>query len=78
MPHRACSASSMSLHPGGSTEQMHRSRRSCLPGSLTCSGPTRQGSGGTQSWTAGVKGEVMMSFSIRITSCACVGRCEGW
>lgn len=71
----ACSASSMSLQPGGSTLQTHRCRRSSRPGSLTCSSVTFQGSGGTQSCTAGVKGVVMMSFSISSTSCKVQATC---
>lgn len=60
----------MSLHPGGSTLHTHRSRRSCLRASERSASEMDHGSGGTHACTAGVKGLVMMSFSIRRTSCA--------
>lgn len=66
---RACSASSMSLQPGGSTLQMHRWRMSRRRGSDASSARTDHGSSGTHACTAGVKGCVLMSCSMRITSC---------
>jgi hypothetical protein len=55
-------------HPGGSTLQMHSSRRSMRPGSAMSWALTAQGSGGTHACTAGVKGLVLMSFSISSTA----------
>lgn len=68
-PHLTCSASSMSLQPGGSTEHTAMCLKSVRPGCAMCSSVTCQGREGTHSCTAGVKGLVLMSFSISTTSC---------
>ena len=57
------SASSISRHPGGSTEQTRRFRRSSRLGSSMCSSVTFHGSGGTHLCTAGAKGRSSTSAS---------------
>ena len=63
-----CSASSMSRHPGGSTEHTRSARKSRRPGSVRSASDASHGSDGTHACTASEKGAVGMSCSMRSTS----------